>query len=155
MGRKLRATTENVDVREDGTLWFNDDGKQKKVSKNNGGYYQTKFNGTNMFVHRLVCEKFHPNPENKKCINHINGIKTDNRSINLEWATYSENNLHAYKNNLKTQELQRKLTMSQVEEIRSKYKNGNYTQSKLGMEYSVGQQTISRVIRFNYYTDKS
>ena len=69
-------------------------------SKTRVGYFQVGLynGGKRQFIgiHRLVAEAFIPNPDGKKCINHKNGIRTDNRVENLEWVTYSENMLHSY-----------------------------------------------------------
>jgi len=62
------------------------------LSKNGIVYYFT--------AHRLVAQTFLPNPENKKTVNHKNGVKTDNWVGNLEWATESENTQHAHAHGL-------------------------------------------------------
>ena len=42
-------------------------------------------------VHRLVAGAFIPNPENKKCVDHMNNDKKNNKLTNLRWVTYSQN----------------------------------------------------------------
>ena len=57
------------------------------------GYHQVGLSGSRKtaFVHRLVAEAFLPNPENKPCVDHINGNRADNRIENLRWVTHKEN----------------------------------------------------------------
>ena len=45
-------------------------------------------------VHVLIAKTFIPNPQGKPVVNHINGIRHDNRVPNLEWTTHSENSGH-------------------------------------------------------------
>lgn len=71
------------------------------------GYYIIRLYDSKKYhtlsVHRLVAKAFvyNPDPENKKYVNHKDGIKTNNNDYNLEWVTATENELHAYENKLK------------------------------------------------------
>jgi hypothetical protein len=68
-------------------------------------------------VHRMVIEAFLPNIDNKPQINHINGMKLDNRLCNLEYCTASENLLHAHKTGLATAVNKKKITCIDTQQV--------------------------------------
>lgn len=70
--------------------WLDDDGYRRV------NFFQNK-KRKHFSIHQLVAIHFIPNPDNKPVVNHLDGNKLNNKSSNLEWATRSENDLHAYK----------------------------------------------------------
>ena len=80
-------------------------GKLKKPEITNKGYYMVDLYKNNVrkkfTIHRLIAKAFIDNPRNKKIVNHKDGNKLNNDISNLEWSSYSQNNLHAYRTGLK------------------------------------------------------
>lgn len=78
---------------------------EMKQRPNDQGYMKVSLCKDNVkkrfFVHRLVALTFLPNPNNYPCINHKDGNKQNNRMLNLEWCTHSQNIQHSYDKGLR------------------------------------------------------
>ena len=129
---------------------------KKYLSK---GYYRVslsfKGNVTRPVTHRLVAENFIPNYKNKPCVNHIDGNKENNHISNLEWCTYSENEIHSYKILNKINH-NRKLNDASILDIKNNCIKGK-GRSKYGNvidfmnKYKVDRTTILNVLNNKYY----
>lgn len=76
----------------EGKLYYKS-GKEAGYVKKNGYMYVT-IDGNQQLVHRIIYQMHHN--ELPKCVDHINGDKSDNHIENLRSATYSQNS-HNYK----------------------------------------------------------
>jgi len=104
---------------------------------------------TKFSVHRLVAKTFIPNTENKPQVNHLNGIRHDNRVENLEWCTNQENAIHAFSILPRNKAFGERmgsnvLKEQQVHEIRSLLKKG-HSRMCLSRLYKVGGSTIQAI----------
>lgn len=123
------------------------------LCKNKAGYYRVilckdgKLNY--LTVHRIIGLTFIDNPYNKPTINHINGIKTDNRVENLEWNTMSENTIHAYKNNLAKSNGSRHQKIK-VYDLNKNFIGEYISQRECARKLNIRQGNISTYFKLNY-----
>ena len=95
------------------------------------------------YLHRLLAIAFIENIQNKLYVNHKNGVKLDNRLVNLEWCTQEENIKHANITGLiprGVQGVDAKLTEEQVKYI--KYNSEGINQPTLARMFGVNQSII-------------
>lgn len=119
------------------------------------GYAQVSLSvgnrSTRHLIHHLVADHFlGPRPKDRAItINHKNGDKTDNRAENLEYATYAENNAHAYKvlNRKPTRGARTSnLTDAKVIEMRQLASEGRSI-GLLARQFGIARTYASKIIR--------
>lgn len=107
--------------------------------------------GNTKDIHSLVASTFISKKFGIQQINHINGIKTDNRVENLEWVSPRSNMEHAIRTGLRRDSGEKssnsKLTESQVIEIRRLYFSDEMTAVEIAKKYSINKCYIHLILR--------
>ena len=125
-----------------------------KAGKDGRGYLRVVLrkdgNSITNKVHRLVMLAFVGKSDLE--VNHINGIKADNRFENLEYCSRSENIQHAYDTGLKARGencYNSKLTRACAERI--KYGHQGMTQKDIAKIYGIARELVSQIRSGKYW----
>lgn len=106
-------------------------------------------------VHRIVARTFIHNdiPKDKDQVNHINGVKNDNRVENLEWVNQWENNKHAYETGLANEDFIKSHRFynddEQIHEVYLRLKAGEKVRH-MAEEYGVNEINLGDTLRDKY-----
>lgn len=121
-----------------------------------------KVNGTrkDMRIHRLVAMAFIGKPY-KEMVNHKDGNKANNNVENLEWATRSENEKHAYDTRLKESSGYHKQRVSDCnkerrtisDDIIRYIRNSKLSQYKLADELGISRSMVGLIRQRKRYAD--
>lgn len=95
------------------------------------------------YVHDIVCAAFLGEKPEKFCVNHRDAVKTNNHIENLEYVTYSDNLIHAYKMGLNPRN-KNSLTARTVKEVKKLIQDG-WSQRTIAEALGVSDSVISNI----------
>ena len=152
---KKSYTLDDYEITYDGNIINKHSGHVLIGQPNSKGYLRVCIGKKFYFIHRLVAEKYVPNPDNKEQVNHKDGNKLNNSADNLEWMTNQENRTHAMKHFLHQQGEDcphSKLDWEAVEYIRAN--PDHLLQRELGEMFGVARTTISSIVTYRSWKNK-
>lgn len=121
--------------------------KKKKECVDSTGYITTTLRAHGKSyrfrVHRLVADAFLQRNAFSQCINHKDGNKQNNNATNLEWCTYSWNNLHAFRVLKRGPSLAKKIIMLDNGRVLAEFDSSLDAERKTGISASSIRHCIS------------
>lgn len=148
------------EIFEDGRIFSKKTNKFLKPQKKGRGYLGVflRVDGQTLqrYVHRLVAEKYLPNPDNLPEVNHIDGDVTNNHVNNLEWCTRQGNVGHAVSLGLHHRGVssgQAKLSAEEVRAMRKMRTETGLPYSKIAALFGVTTMAAHGVCTGKSYKD--
>lgn len=126
-------------------------------------YLNGSYSGKRIMIHRVVAKVFLANPENKSCVNHIDGNKLNNAVENLEWCTIKENSEHANRTGLnkitdlfreKSKEACRKLSQNDIIDILDMNLKQGLKYPKIAEIKGISFGTVGKICRGERYKEE-
>lgn len=138
-------TLDDYEITEDGKVYNKKWGRYVKPQPNGAGYLRVHIAGRMYFVHRLVAEKYVPNPENKPQVNHKDGNHQNNCASNLEWVSNKDNSLHALRNGMMWIEERHPMAKLKREDVVYIKSHPEMSRNELAKMFNVSAHTITDI----------
>lgn len=138
-------TLDDYEITKDGKVFNKKWKRYVKPQPNGAGYLRVHIAGKMYFVHRLVAEKYIPNPENKPQVNHKDGNYLNNCADNLEWVTNRENSLHALYNGMMHIEERHPMAKLKRDDVVFIKSHPEMSKKELAVKFNISQSTINDI----------
>lgn len=111
------------------------------------GYLRIYMSGKFHTLHKIIAEAFLKKPKGKEYVNHLDGVKTNNKVENLQWCNRSENMTHSYEIGLnKTGKEHSQSKALNIFDLEGKYITTLYG-AKQWKEFGLDQSSVNACIR--------